>query len=425
MKKAYFLGIGGVSMSVLAIMYKNLGWEVGGSDEVESRATLLLNHHEIDVDFEINKQKMLEADEIIVSSAIKSDNPQFVFAKEFGKKLLTRGQALGKISDFYDKVIAVSGSHGKTTTTAMIYQILLCAGKNPTLHLGGFRIEDGNNFVLGDNEYFVTEACEYCDNFLNLKPYLSVITNIEKEHMDYFKTFERQLRSFEKFRRKSAIVVEDCKGFFVRKLRHDTDGSLMFELYEGKEKLFDLHLKLCEEINTQNCIFALKACRLLNIPDHIIKLGLESFKGVGSRFEKMSCPYFKNVICDYAHHPTEISKALCSARNIYRRQKLITIFQPHTYSRTKNLCHEFLEVFRFIEMPLFFKTYSAREKPNEGLSAKEFTEILKKENPNAKYFDDFESLYKFLMQFSNDEVVLLFVGAGDLPTIAHKNNFLT
>ncbi|MDE6583531.1 MAG: hypothetical protein K2K31_02655, partial [Clostridia bacterium] len=336
-----------------------------------------------------------------------------------------RGQVLGKISENYEKVIAVSGSHGKTTTTAMIHQILECAGFEPTLHLGGFRIEDGKNFVLGGNKYFVTEACEYCDNFLNLHPYISVVTNIEKEHMDYFKTFERQLRSFEKFRRQSQIVVEDCQGYSVRKICHDSDGSLMFELFEGKAKLFDLHLKLCEEVNTQNCIYALKVCRILGVPDHIIKLGLESFKGVGTRFEKMDCPYFKNVVCDYAHHPTEISKALCSARNIYRNKRLITIFQPHTFSRTKNLCHEFLEVFKYVDTPLFYKTYSARENPSEGMSSEEFTEIIKKENSNAEYFDDFESLFEYLLKFKEEDVVLLFVGAGDLPAIAHKNNFLT
>lgn len=423
--KYYLMGIGGVSMSVIAIMLKEKGFEVGGSDITFSRATQILEKHSIMVDLVLNEEKIKNADVIVLSSAIKEDNPHYLCAKKHKKKMLTRGQLLGMLANDFEKVIAIAGSHGKTTTTAMIYEILKCAGKNPTLHFGGFRIEDGQNYENGGNEFFVTEACEYHDNFLNLFPYISVVTNVEKEHMDYFKTFERQLSSFEQFRKQSEIVVEGQNNLHAKNLRHDKNGYLLFSLCEGNKKIMDLHLHICEEINTQNCIYAYQVAKLLQIPDCYIKMGLERFKGVSTRFEKVDCQYFDNVICDYAHHPTEISKAIKTAKKLYKNKTLITIFQPHTFSRTKTLLPEFIDVFKDVEIPVFFKTYSAREREDEGMSAKRFTEILKNCNENAKYFDNYEDLFEFLMQLKKSCAVLLFLGAGDLPVILHKNNFIS
>lgn len=425
MKKYYFLGIGGVSMSALAIKLKQRGDFVSGSDERKSRATEILQQNKIEVDFSINKKRILEADIVVASSAIKNDNEQLLFAKQKHKKIWTRGQMLGLISSGYEKVIAVAGSHGKTTTTAMIYQILSVAGLNPTLHLGGFRLEDKLNFHFGGKEFFVTEACEYCDNFLNLHSEICVVTNIEKEHMDYFKTFSNQLKSFEKFKSQSKIVVDDVSDFVAKNIKHDEKGNLKFNLFKNNQKIMSLHLQICEEINTQNCIFAYKVAKLLNIPDCQIKLGLESFKGVQTRFEKMNCLYFDVVICDYAHHPTEISKAIKTAKRLFKNKTILTIFQPHTYSRTKSLLNEFLEVFEKEEYPLFYKTYSAREKPSDGLSAEKFCEILKKRNKNAKYFENFDDLNAFFKKFDKNQTILLFLGAGDLPTILHKNKFIS
>lgn len=354
MKKYYELGIGGISMSALAIMLKEKGFEVSGSDDAESRATHMLIENGISVDVSINKEKIANADVIVFSSAIKFDNPQFVYAKKLGKKMMTRGEILGEISRNYEKVIAIAGSHGKTTTTAMLYEILNCAGKNPTLHLGGFRIEDKKNYALGDDEFFITEACEYCDNFLNLHPYIAVVTNVEKEHMDYFKNFENQLCSFEKFKRNSKYVIDSLSGLEARNVRHDKNGFLSFSIFENGQKVLRLHMHICEDVNTQNCLYAYKVAKILNIPNEIIKLGLERFQGVCTRFERMESKYFENIVCDYAHHPTEIAKTINSAKKIYKGKRLVVIFQPHTYSRTKALLPEFLKVFEKEECPIFF-----------------------------------------------------------------------
>ena len=425
MEKYYLLGIGGVSMSALAIMLKNRGCLVRGSDEVESEATKMLQAEGIEVDFKFNPQKISESSAVVFSSAIKPNNKQFIFAKKLGKKMFSRGQLLGEISNDYEKVIAIAGSHGKTTTTAMIYEILNCAGKQPTLHLGGYRIEDGRNFVLGQKEFFITEACEYHDNFLQLMPYMSVITNIEKEHMDYFKTFENQIRSFKKFKCNSLFVVDDISELSAKNVKHNKKGFLSFDIVENGKKVLHLNMLICEDVNTQNCLFAYKVAKKLNISNCLIKLGLEKFQGVKNRFEKKQSRYFETVICDYAHHPTEIKRSIIAAKKIYKNKEVVTIFQPHTYSRTKSLLNEFLAVFKNVKNPIFFKTYSARETESEGIGANKFTEILKKTNKNAKYFDNFEELFKFLINWRNKDVVLLFIGAGDLPQILHKNSFIS
>lgn len=424
MKKIYMLGIGGISMSSLAVMLKQRGFDVGGSDEVKSVATNMLNQSGISVDFEPNFKKLEECDCVICSSAIKEDNQQLIFAKNIGKRILTRGQILGTLAKEYENVIAVAGSHGKTTTTAMIYEILKTAGVNPTLHLGGYLIENGKNHVVGGKEFFVVEACEYCDNFLNLFPTISVITNIEKEHLDYFKTFENQLKSFQIFRRQSKDVIEGLGEYRAKYIRHDKNGRLGFTLFQNDKKLMRLNLKMCEEVNVENCIYAYQVAKKLGVQNCVIKQALENFKGVKRRFERVYSDFEGTVIVDYAHHPTEIAKSIKSAKRIFKNKRLVVVFQPHTYSRTSSLLNEFIEVFKDVNSPIFYRTYSAREQPCDGISADEFVKKLKKYNKNAIFFEKYCDLFAFLQKFNNKDSVLLFLGAGDLPDILHKNRFI-
>lgn len=423
-KRFYLLGIGGISMSALAMVLKDKGNLVGGSDITESDATKMLERAGVVVDFELAEEKIVRADYVICSSAIRNDNIYLQKAQKLGKKIFTRGQLLGAIAAQYDKVIAVAGSHGKTTTTALIYEVLKSAGRNPTLHLGGYRCDDGKNLHIGGREIFVTEACEYYDNFLNLHPYIAVVTNLEAEHMDYFKTFNRQKRSFEQFKSQSKYVIDDSGGFSAKNIRHKRNGELSFSLYENGQKLFRLHLQICEEVNTQNCIYAFRVCRLLGISDEEIKVGLENFKGVKTRFERVSCGRFDNVLCDYSHHPTEIDNAISSARKIFKKKRLVVVFQPHTFSRTRDFLERFVEVLAKVDEPILFRTYSAREKECDGVSAKGLADALIEKNPNTKYADNFEELMKCLDGFDRGDV-LMFVGAGDLPAILHKNKFLS
>lgn len=424
-KSFYMLGIGGVSMSALAVMLKERGFEVAGCDEKQGRTTTLLQEKGVAVDFEERFDRIKNATVVVKSAAIKEDNPFLIYAKQEGKQIISRGQLLSEVCKQFDCVVAVAGSHGKTTTTAMIFEILSVAGLKPSLHLGGFRKEDGQNFVIDGNAYFVTEACEYYDNFLHLKPDLSVITNVEKEHLDYFKTAENQLKSFDKFKQQSRVVVEGVGDCCARNLKHDKKGKIYFDLYDKDRFVFSLKLQLYQDINVENCIYAYRAAKKLGVPDCVIKIALERFKGVERRFEKLKTRQFSGIFVDYAHHPTEIKKAIETAKRLSKNKLLITVFQPHTFSRTKLLLDDFVKVFAKSQMPLFFKTYSARENECDGLSAKEFTKILQKENKFAEYFETVDDLKDFLAVFDKRKIVVLFLGAGDLPDLLNKNKIFS
>ena len=410
-------------MSALALMLAKKGEIVSGNDPQSNHATELLKQNGITVDKKINVEAIKNADVIVFSSAIKQSDKQIRLARQMHKKILSRGQLLGMIANEYEKVIAIAGSHGKTTTTAMIYEIAKIAGLNPTLHLGGFRVEDGKNYEIGDKNVFITEACEYFDNFLYLYPSISVVTNIEKEHLDYFGTFENQLKSFEKFKRQSQAVIEEDLSYKAKSVRHDKSGRLNFSLFHEKTRLLRLHLQVCENVNVKNCIYAYRVAKVIGISDQTIKLGLERFAGVKTRFERVKCNKFEVVVCDYAHHPTEIKNSIESVQKIYKGRNLVVIFQPHTFSRTKLLLDDFVKTLKGVNS-IIYKTYSAREKEEDGISAMGLSEILKKNGAQTCCAQNFEQLMAQLNNFDKKDV-LLFVGAGDLPSVLHKKKFIT
>lgn len=423
----YFIGIGGISMSALALLLKSKGEYVSGSDiSAEREETFKRNGIKFFLNKGKNKQKYEEirlTDVVIYSSAISSEDNELLFAKRIGKKIMKRGELLGAISREYKRVVAVAGSHGKTTTTGLIYNILKVANKKPTLHIGGMLVEEGTNLVVGEKEYFVTEACEYCDNFLYLNPTLLVVTNIEPEHLDYFKTFDRELKSYDKLKKQSKIVVSKDDSIKAENIFHDQEGKLNFTLVDGKEKT-NLKVQICEDVNTENIIYAYRACKILGVSKCDILRGIESFKGVKNRFERVHTQKFDDVVFDYAHHPTEIKNTIKAAKNIFFNKKIVFIFQPHTYSRTKNLLKEFVEVLSGEDVVLF-KTYAAREKESMGTSARELAEILKKKNKSVCYFASVEAMLRHLEKEYDKNSVLVFVGAGNLREKLEKIGFLT
>ena len=262
MKKIFFIGICGISMSAIAVLLKKEGNDVCGCDRNFKNPPKILKDENITVVSETNTRELKTSDFVVVSSAIKEDNKALFYAKKYGKPCKTRGEILGEIASEYEKVVAVAGSHGKTTTTAMIYQILFVAGKQPTLHLGGNLIESKTNVVKAGKEFFVTEACEYCDNFLHLFPYISAITNIEKEHMDYFKSFYNEKKSFAKFKKQSKYVVEkisyEAKNICIKKQR-----GVSFDVYKKQKRVTKTNLKIGGFYNIKNALCAFEVCEKL------------------------------------------------------------------------------------------------------------------------------------------------------------------
>ena len=406
MKKVFFIGICGVSMSALAVLLKSENYEVVGCDRNYTRKPACLEKSGVAVFSESNLGEVADCDFVVFSSAIKEDNKVLRLARWLGKKCISRGELLGRIASRYEKVIAVAGSHGKTTTSGMIYSILKYAGKEPSLHLGGILCEEKTNVVAKSKEFFVCEACEYCDNFLYLFPYIGVVTNVEREHLDYFKTFENEKKSFERFKEQCKKVI-DSPNYIAKKKRINDFGGVSFDVVSANKKEVSLDLKIGGFYNIQNALFAFQVGKELGLSNEVIKIGLEQYLGTEKRFERKSI-FGKNIIVDYAHHPTEIENVQKYLK--FLNKKVVAIFQPHTYSRTKNLCEDFVRVLSGFDKVFLYKTYSAREKPKEGLSALELSEKIE----NSTYLKNKKQVQEAIKSSTEKEIVVLF-GAGDLP----------
>lgn len=408
MKKIFFCGICGISMSALACIKQRQGDEVQGSDlNFENPPRSL---HNIKVFPQPYLRGIEWADEVVFSSAVRGSE-EVKYAKKIGKKVIPRGELLGELSRDYDKVIAVAGSHGKTTTTAMIYHVLQDNGYSPTLHLGG-DLKGTGNVVLGGKEYFITEACEYCDNFLFLHPFISVITNVEPEHLDYFKTFKNEKKSFKKFEKQSEICIKKME-YKIHKKEVREDGCISFILKKNKKKFDKINLKIGGEYNIYNAIYCLQVCEKLGLNFDQIKNSLETFIGVRKRCEKIFSKYKFNIFIDYAHHPKEIKKSAIYFKEICKG-KCVAIFQPHTYSRTKLLYEDFIKSLSIFDEIICYKIYPARETPDMGYDERKLAEGLVKRGKNAIRCND-EKEVREILEGCSDKDLVVFLGAGDLP----------
>ena len=410
--RLFFVGVGGVSMSSLALLALNDGHIVSGYD---ANKVKLDNVETTDI---IDFNDLDKIDTVVYSSAFNLDFPLLKQALTRKKRMFVRGDFLGFISQQYEKVIAVAGAHGKSTVTAMIYNILKVAGKNPTLHIGAFLKACNKNYCFGDKEFFVTEACEFHDNFLFLKPYLGIITNIEPEHLDYFKNFFNVKNSFKKFENNCQLCVKRT-SLTYQKLKLDRMNRLTFSVFEGKKKIVSLHLKVLGRFNADDALYAIEVGRKLNIPIWLIKLGLESFEGIQKRFEIVKSIFSARVVLDYAHHPKEIEKVVESS-NLFDGKK-ICVFQPHTYSRTKFFLTEFVDVLNKFDEVFLFKTFPARENPQPEVEEKLLCEISK--TKHCVLFYDEMALTEQLKKYGQNDNIF-FIGAGNLPEILQQRKII-
>ncbi len=406
-------------MSVLSRLMKVDGYCIGGSDCCRSVMTEKLKKLGIDVFYKSNIQAIKNAKHIVVSSAIPSDNEELCLAYQLNKPIFSRGEFLGKIAKKYQNVIAVSGAHGKTTTTALIAEIFYKAGLNPTVHIGGVMKMCKDNMIEGGKDFFITEACEYKDNFLYLKPTYSVVLNIEAEHLDYFKTFSNVKKSFQKFVDNSQNFVAK-QGLFKNgfKIGKDYDYSefyedltgISFNCLKNNETYLKIQSTLHGRHNVDNILSAIAVAGHFGISKDIIETSIKDFQGVERRFEHHEFYNRSTLIFDYAHHPTEIKCVIQTVRQLCKG-KLIVLFQPHTYSRTIKLFPEFLKCFKGADRIVIFKTYSAREKFNKQGCAKNLYNQLKKIY-ECKYSQNFNILKSLKNEVKEGDCVLV-LGAGD------------
>lgn len=441
-KSVYFIGIGGISMSALAFILKNRGIYVCGSDATKSEQVENLVHNGIDVKIGKAPKFVQDSDIIVCTGAICEDNSDLKLARKLNKKIYSRAEILGMLSKEFD-TISVAGSHGKTTTTGMIASVLLENKKDPTVHIGGILNNIDSNVYLGNSKYLVTEACEYKDSFLSLENYISVVLNIKEDHLDYFHNLDNIYKSFTKFTRntkKNGCIVLNFDDFLAKKLKQgrncitfgiennadfmaknikiQPNGRYQFDICYHDKKLVDVLLPCFGYHNIYNALATFCCCHFLGVKTEEIKRGIESFKGIKRRFEFINEINNKLIIHDYAHHPDELKASITAGRELGKK-KLITIFQPHTFSRTRDLYDEFLTCFNESDEVWLLPVYPAREKPIKGVSSYRLYLDLKKKGVAAKYFNSFEKCKESIIH-QNQDILFEILGAGDIEKLAYS-----
>ncbi len=424
----YFIGVGGVSMSGLAKFMLLQGKKVAGSDAACSEYTDELIKLGVKVEFgkAVSTPLISEYDAVVYTDAVSQENPQLIGAEMSGKKVFSRGQFLSEVSSAFKNVLAVAGCHGKTTTVSMLAHIFSAAGKKFAAHIGG-KDSVFSNFFYSGNDYFITEACEYKKNFLLLKPDIAVVLSCGADHLECYGSVENLRNAYCDFASsaKKCIVLDgelqECSGSltfgcgknaYIRAENISSRcGKYSFSVYCKNELLGDINLRVYGRHNVLNALAAIGAAREAGISFSHIKAGLESFCGVERRFENIGKINGAQVIADYAHHPEELAAALRTAENL-TKGRIFVVFQPHTYSRTKNLFNEFVRVLSPIENLLIYRTFAAREYFDDGGSALTLSQSIK----NSRYGDCTGDIADFLKNITEEDMVLV-LGAGDIYSI--------
>ncbi len=448
----YFIGIGGISMSGLAKVLIKEGFKVSGSDSKKSEMTSALEAEGIKIFYGQKKENLdsvSPVDVVVYTAAVHPDNPEFMAAKEAQIPMLTRAELLGQIMKEYDIPIAVSGTHGKTTTTSMLSKILLEADTDPTLSIGGIFKDIGGNIRVGNSEYFVTEACEYTNSFLSFFPKISIITNIDADHLDFFKDLDDIRHSFTRFANllpdDGALVINGeierldeitgslgCRiltygldssfDFYATDISYDGHGNPSFTAHLPGGKELKIKLAVPGIHNVYNALAATAVSDILGIDDGYIVSALSLFGGTSRRFELKGEVGGITIVDDYAHHPTEISATLKAALN-YPHNKIWCVFQPHTYTRTKALLNEFAEALSTADHVVLADIYAARETDNLGISSKTLCDRIREMGHECNYFptrDSFDEIEKFLLQNCTKGDLLITMGAGDVVKIGDE-----
>lgn len=440
-RKIHMTGIGGVSMSGLAEILHHLGYTVTGSDTHESGFTKKLIQSGVAVKYGHFPENVQGADLVVYTAAVKEDNPELAAARSLGIPTIDRAALLGHIMKQYSRSIAISGTHGKTTTTSMVSLIMLEAGVNPTVHIGGELPAIGGNTRIGGKPYFIAEACEYVESFLKFYPYLAVVLNIDKDHLDYFKDLAHIQKAFRKFLQhvpeEGYIIAcgDDTNTLSVtgtlertiltygiqsphvdwkaENIVFNKSGHPAFDIYSGGKFVTRVQLQVPGMHNVLNALAAALTCHTLGIGTDAIQHGLSQFTGTRRRFERKGEYNHITVIDDYAHHPSEI-KATLQAASHHTDAKVWCVFQPHTYTRTKALLHEFAVSFGAAHKVIVCDIYAAREEDLGEIHSSRLVEQINLNTGNAEYIPDFNAIAAYLQEHAQPGDMILTMGAGDV-----------
>lgn len=444
-KKFHFIGIGGISMSALALILKSNKIYVQGSDLAVNAETKKLEKKGVKVFHEHDAKNLKDVDIVVYTSAIREDNPEYKFALKSEKMILKRAELLGMIAELYKFTIAVAGSHGKTTTTAMLAEIFMQAGLKPTFHIGGVLNSIHSNYCLSNRTFFITEACEYMDNYLYIKPDVSVILNVDADHLDYFKNLDGVKASYKNFAENTKpqgikVICKDDNNskelFFLKNIatfgfnkgadvyatniKEYKPGYYSFDVFFSRFKLGRIKLNIVGRHNVLNalaCVCVSLACAI-DFCD--VKYALENFSGVERRCQKIAEMKGAVIYHDYAHHPKQIEKMIQVGKELTKRTngKVIVVFEPHTFSRTKFLINEFIESFKGADMIIFAPVYSAREKPSEGYDSLKLSSDTKEFVQVVEHIESFKEIKERVLEVIKNGDVVLLLGAGTIENLA-------
>lgn len=437
----HFIGIGGISMSGLAEILLDRGFPVSGSDQRESALTRHLVSLGAEVAYPQSAGNIVPGIDLVVyTAAIHPDNPEFRAAAAARIPMLSRADFLGEMMKNYPVSINVAGTHGKTTTTSMIAEILMEAKKDPTVTVGGMLSDIGGNIRVGQSGIFVAEACEYTNSFLSFFPTMEIVLNVEADHLDFFKDIDDIRCSFRKFTEKLPkdgilVINRDIPHYeyFIEELpcrvitfgrekeadytanfiRYDRFARPSYSLFYRGEELGSITLGVSGEHNIYNSLSAVAAARELGIPMEVIQAGLLRFTGTDRRFQKKGEWQGVTIIDDYAHHPQEIAATIDTAKK-YPHRKLWVCFQPHTYSRTHALMDDFAGALATADEIVLADIYAAREKNTIGVSSDDLRRHMLEQNTNVYYIPKFSEIEDFLREHLKEGDLLITMGAGDI-----------
>jgi len=442
-KNIFMIGIGGVSMSGLAYILKQYGYNVSGSNNVDNSMTDSLKNDGIKVFVPHSNKNINDSIDLVVfTAAISEDNEELVRAKELGIKTLERGEFLGELTKLFNEPIGITGTHGKTSTTSMVSLCFLEAGLDPTIQVGSKLPNINGNYKVGNSDYFIIESCEYKDSFLNFHEKSAIVLNMDNDHLDYFGTFDNIKKSFKKYvghitnvlvlngddknvlelalYTKAKILtfgLSENNNYYAKNIEFDELGYPSFDLYKNKEYIDRISLSIVGKHNVLNSLGCIALCDYYNITIDDIKKGLINYKGADRRFQYKGEFNGAKVYDDYGHHPTEVEAVSNSILN-KKFNKSYVIFEPHTYSRVKNHASDFAASLINFDNIIIADIYAARETNEFNVSVNDIILELKKLGKEAIHISEYEDIKKYLKEIVIENDLILTLGAGNITKLS-------
>lgn len=444
-KNIFMLGIGGCGVSALAKILHEMGYKISGSDLKESPNTMRLKDLGVKVYIGHDAGHLREADIVIASTAIHKNNVEIIEASSREIPIYPRAEALSWIMDQFETKVAVSGTHGKTTTTSMIAQILYVGGLDPTYLIGGDMDYVHGNARLGKGKFVVAEADESDGSFLRLNPNVAIVTNIEEDHMEYFGDANKLMEYFEKFTNKlpkdglliinsdhpnNLQLLKNYQGkavtygfnhdaeYYADNIRFNENGST-FDVYKSGKKMGEVNLSIPGEQNVSNALAALAFGFEFNIDLPNMARALQTFTGAKRRFQIIDQINNIMIVDDYAHHPTEIKATLKAAKTGWKDRRIVCVFQPHRYTRTLYLHHEFGKAFDLADIIILTDIYTAGEAPIPGITGETIVAEIDK-SKEVHFIPRKEKICDYLLEIVKPGDIVITAGAGDIYTVGKE-----